>query len=46
MAHTAQHHCTKPWYMRPPVWLLGFVVVAFAVFGIVELLGILAATRG
>jgi FtsH Extracellular len=28
MADIAQHqHCTRPWYMRPPVWLLGLVVV-------------------
>jgi hypothetical protein len=47
MTEVAQHqHCTRPWYMRPPVWLLGIVVVAFVVFGIVELLGSPAATPG
>ena len=40
MTDTAQHeHCTRPWYMRPPVWLLGLAVVALGVFGIVESLG-------
>jgi ATP-dependent Zn protease len=38
MADIAQHqHCTRPWYMRPPVWLLGVVLVALAVFGIIEM---------
>ena len=40
MADITHHqHCTKPWYMRPPVWLLGLVVVALIVFGIVETVG-------
>jgi ATP-dependent Zn protease len=39
MTDTAQVHCTRPWYMRPPVWLLGFIVVALIVFGIVETAG-------
>ena len=35
----AQHdHCTRPWYMRPPVWLLGAFLLALAAFGIVEMI--------
>jgi ATP-dependent Zn protease len=37
-------HCTRPWYMRPPVWLLGIAVVALVIFAIVEAAGIPAAT--
>jgi hypothetical protein len=44
MAH--QQHCTRAWYMRPPVWVLGLIVVALVVFGIVELLGSSAVTLG
>ncbi|MEJ2377761.1 MAG: ATP-dependent metallopeptidase FtsH/Yme1/Tma family protein [Pseudolabrys sp.] len=36
MTDMAHHHCTRPWYMRPPVWVLGLVVVGLIVFGIVE----------
>ena len=37
MTDIAQHkHCTRPWYMRPPVWVLGAVVGGLIVFGIVE----------
>jgi ATP-dependent Zn protease len=39
MTESAHIHCTRPWYMRPPVWLLGLIVVALVVFGIVESLG-------
>lgn len=31
MTDAAQHHCTRAWYLRPPVWGVGAVVVAFAV---------------
>jgi len=34
-----QHHCTRPWYMRPPVWLLGVVLLGLTAFGIVEMIG-------
>jgi hypothetical protein len=46
MTDTVHHHCMRPWYMRPPVWVLGLVVVALVVFGIVELLGSPAVTPG
>ena len=40
MTDIALHkHCTRPWYMRPPVWVLGAVVIALIVFGIVETAG-------
>jgi cell division protease FtsH len=39
MTDTAQFHCTRPWYMRPPLWLLGLVVVGLVVFGVVDSLG-------
>jgi ATP-dependent Zn protease len=45
MADIAQHqHCTRPWYMRPPVWLLGAALLALAAFGIVEMIGRPAVT--
>lgn len=37
MADAAAHHqCTRPWYLRPPVWILGLVLLGLAAFGIVE----------
>jgi ATP-dependent Zn protease len=39
MTDPIQHHCSVPWYMRPPVWVLGLVLVALAVFGVVEMIG-------
>jgi ATP-dependent Zn protease len=36
MTDMAHHHCTRPWYMRPPVWVLSLVVIGLIVFGIVE----------
>lgn len=33
----AAHHCMRPWYMRPSVWALGVILVAGAVFGIVDM---------
>jgi len=46
MTDMAQHHhCTRPWYKRPPVWLLGVVVVvALVSFAIVKSAGGPAAT--
>lgn len=36
MADAAHHHCTRPWYLRPPVLVLGVVLLGLAAFGIVE----------
>jgi hypothetical protein len=45
MTDTAQLHCTRAWYKRPPVWLLGVVVVvALVSFAIVKSAGGPAAT--
>ena len=44
MTNAAHHHCTRAWYMRPPVWVLGVFLVALAVFGIVEMIGSPSAT--
>jgi ATP-dependent Zn protease len=37
MADAAHHHCTRAWYLRPPVWILGVVLLGLAGFAIVEL---------
>lgn len=39
MTEAHQAHCTKPWYMRPPVWLIGVVVAALAIFAVYETVG-------
>lgn len=39
MVDAIKHHCTRSWYMRPPVWVLGIIVLAIAVFGIIEMTG-------
>ena len=39
MTDAVQHRCTRAWYMRPPVWIFGIVLVALAVFGIIEMIG-------
>lgn len=44
MTDAVQHHCTRPWYMRPPVWFIGVAVVALVIFAIVEAAGRPAAT--
>jgi ATP-dependent Zn protease len=44
MAEPAQHHCTRPWYMRPPIWFIGIAVVALIIFSIYETAGGPAAT--
>jgi cell division protease FtsH len=45
MTDIAQHqHCTRPWYMRPPVWILGLVVVGLVIFAVIESVGRPAAT--
>ncbi len=38
MTDAVQHHSTQAWYMRPPVWALGVVLVALAAFGIMEMM--------
>ena len=37
MTEPASQHFTRAWYMRPPAWILGAVLVALAVFGILEM---------
>jgi ATP-dependent Zn protease len=37
MADAAHHHCTRPWYLRPPVLILGVVLLGLAAFGIVQM---------
>ena len=44
MAEAVHHHCTKPWYMRPPVWLAAVVAVLLLIFTIYEMSGRPAAT--
>lgn len=45
MTDAVQHHqCTVPLWRRPPVLLLGVIVVALAIFAIVEAASIPAAT--
>ena len=38
MADTAQYHCTRAWYLRPPVWLLAVILLGLAAFGAVEMI--------
>ena len=36
MTNVVPHqHCTRPWYMRPPVWVIGIAVLALAIYAIV-----------
>ncbi len=39
MADAVQHHCTRPWWRRPPVLLLGVVMVGLGIYAIVEMAG-------
>jgi len=32
-----QQHCTRAWYMRPPVWLLAIVLTGLAIFGVMKM---------
>ncbi len=44
MTDTVQHHhCTVPWWRRPPVLLLGLAAVALVIFAVVEAADIPAA---
>ena len=38
MADAARHSCTRPWYLRPPVWLLAVLVVGAVVYATIEML--------
>ena len=38
-AANAHQHCTRAWYMRPPIWVLGLALVTLVAFGIVEMIG-------
>ncbi len=44
MTDTVKIHCTRPWWMRPPVWFIGIALVALLVFLVVENVGRPAAT--
>ena len=37
MTDSLQHHCSRPWYKRPLVWIVCVVLVAFAVFGLTQI---------
>ncbi len=38
MTDAIRAHCARAWYMRRPVWVLGAVLVALAVFGVMEMI--------
>jgi hypothetical protein len=44
MTDAIQHHCTRPWWRRPPVWLIGIAIVALAIFTVIEMASGPAAT--
>lgn len=45
MTDAVQHpHCTRAWYMRPPVWFIGAAVAAVLAFVIIEQTGGSTAT--
>ena len=37
MADAVQHHRSRAWYLRPPVWILGVVLLGLATFGVVQI---------
>jgi ATP-dependent Zn protease len=39
MTDVVQQHHTRPWWMRPPVWVIGIAAVALIVFLIIERVG-------
>ncbi|MBZ0148240.1 MAG: ATP-dependent metallopeptidase FtsH/Yme1/Tma family protein [Pseudorhodoplanes sp.] len=39
MADAVQQHCTRSWWMRPPVWFIGIAVTALLAFVIFENVG-------
>jgi ATP-dependent Zn protease len=44
MVDVVQKHCTRPWWMRPPVWFISIAVVALLAFVVFENVGSPAAT--
>ncbi len=38
MMDSVQHHCTRVWYMRPPVWVVGVALAALVIFGVLEMM--------
>lgn len=38
MAEAAKHHCTRAWYLRPPVWILAVILLGLAIFGAMEVI--------
>ena len=38
MADATQHHCTRAWYFRPPVWIFGVLLLGLAAFGVMEII--------
>ena len=38
MADATQHHCTRAWYLRPPVWIFSVLLLGLAAFGVVEII--------
>lgn len=45
MTDTVQHHCTRSWWKRPPVWILGIAAVLLAVVSLVGAVGRMPAIR-
>jgi hypothetical protein len=44
MPDITQHHSTRPWWMRPPVWFIGIAVALLFVLAMFEMTGKPAAT--
>jgi hypothetical protein len=44
MPDVAQHHCTRSWWMRPPVWFIGIAAALLVIFAIFEMSGRPATT--
>ncbi len=37
MADMSHHHCSRPWYLRPPVWLLGALLLGLGAFAVAQI---------
>lgn len=37
MSDNGHRHCTRPWWRRPPVWVLGALAILLAVYALAEL---------